>query len=448
MNLFFTAASVAAIALTLASCGGDGGAGTASSTPTVTALEASRYTGNYVGGCFAVDNSTNYETGAQLYAKSLISIETPSGPKANLSFRFDFFDNSTCSGEALGVLVNTNPANEFRLTAQADVAGRVAHKLQLVFGVSSASFLSGPSADTVIYGTSLRLKLPRILFQAFTVNDYWSVVNNDLYEGTFTYGTDGYPVSVSTVPDANKVSVAPPIPAAPCAAAAVSWAVGGATCTSNLTPRASLTSQLAVNNSLNATGVANYSCANGTWSAPTSTSCNGVFVPPTVVTCPAVVHTWTVGGQTCWGDVPALNAPSWQAVINQVPANMGTALRSCLPNGTWTDTDPNFAGSCTVRPPPPPPITDPLLLAEARNCMICHTVTGAGFSLPGSTLSFPSFQQIANFYRASPPSVTVLAARVKAGSVGVFGAAPMPANSQVTDGELAILIPWILGQPQ
>ena len=444
MKLFFTAAGVAAIALTLASCGGDGGA---SSTPTVTALEASRYTGNYVGGCFAVTDSTNYETGAQLYAKSMISVETPSGSKAGLSFRFDFFDNSTCSGEALGLLVNTNPANEFRLTAQADVAGQVAHKLQLVFGASSASFLSGPSADTVIYGTSLRLKLPRILFQAFTVNDYWSLVNNDLYEGTFTYGTDGYPVSVSTVPDANKVSVAPPIPAAPCAAAAVSWNVGGATCTSNLTPRASQTSALAVNNSLNATGSANYSCANGTWSAPTNTTCNGVYVPPTVVTCPAVVHTWTVGGQTCWGNVPALNAPNWQAVVNQVPANMGAAYRSCLPDGTWTDTLPNSA-TCTVRPPPPPPITDPLLLAEARNCLACHTVTGAGFSLPGSTLSFPSFQQIANFYRASPPSVTVLAARVKSGSAGVFGTTPMSANPQVSDGELAILIPWILAQPQ
>ena len=63
MKLFFTAAGVAAIALTLASCGGDG---SASSTPTVTALEASRYTGNYIGGCFAVTDSTNYETGPAL----------------------------------------------------------------------------------------------------------------------------------------------------------------------------------------------------------------------------------------------------------------------------------------------------------------------------------------------------------------------------------------------
>uniref|UniRef100_UPI0035A1263A c-type cytochrome n=1 Tax=Ramlibacter montanisoli TaxID=2732512 RepID=UPI0035A1263A len=70
---------------------------------------------------------------------------------------------------------------------------------------------------------------------------------------------------------------------------------------------------------------------------------------------------------------------------------------------------------------------------------MCHSARGAASSVNGV-----SFQVIADRYRTSPAAAGVLESRVKLGSVGTFGSVPMPANPQITDAELAIVIPWIL----
>ncbi|EGI78095.1 cytochrome c class I [Hylemonella gracilis ATCC 19624] len=111
---------------------------------------------------------------------------------------------------------------------------------------------------------------------------------------------------------------------------------------------------------------------------------------------------------------------------------------SCQNSGNWI---PVVAGLCNT---PPPPITDPVQLAQAKNCIACHAVTGTGYSA-----SLPSFERIADRYRNNPPAAGVLESRVKSGSnSGFYGSFPMPANPQASDSDLAILIPWILSQPQ
>lgn len=449
MKTITAIAGAIGITLLLVACGGGGGGSGEAGGSTTNALRASTYSGDFLSPCFAISNATNYETGTPLYATSLLSVGSSNGAVAPVDFRFDFYDNASCAGEALGVLRNRNPDSVLTLVSAVNANGRTAHKLRMDFGMAvNATYLSGPTSDTVIYGTAIRLKLPRIYFQAFSVTDLWALDNNNLYEGSYESGADGFPLRLSTTPDAVKLASAPPLPAAPCAAQAVTWNSGSNICLSSLTPSASLAVQQAVNTSISSKGAASFTCSNGTWSAPANASCTSVYVPPVIVGCPAQTYAWTANGLSCSGQVPARTAPDFVPVQNTLPSTTGYALRSCQPDGTWTDLYSTFTGSCDVAPPPPAPITDPLLLAQAKNCLLCHAVSGSPYSLPNGSNAMPTFQQIANFYRASPPAAGVLENRVKSGSSGVFGALPMPASSQVSDADLAILIPWILAQPQ
>jgi cytochrome c len=62
-------------------------------------------------------------------------------------------------------------------------------------------------------------------------------------------------------------------------------------------------------------------------------------------------------------------------------------------------------------------------LAKKYNCLACHS---ADKKLVG-----PSYQEVA--------------AKVKAGGVGVWGQVPMPPNPTVPDADLKALVTWILG---
>lgn len=433
----------------LMSCSGGGGDSTSSQTPSAVALNANTFTGHFVSPCFATVSATNLETGAPLYAKLLFSVGAGSGPTAPIEFRLDFFDTTSCTGEAIGILRNTNPSNTLTILSEVNSNGRLASKLRMAFGTANVGFLAGPTADTVTYGTALRLSLPRGLFEAFYINDLWFLDGNNLYEGSSQSGADGFPLSLSASPTSTKLTSAPPLPAAPCASTPVTWYVtGGLGCTANPTPSASNLTQALTNQSFGRAGLALSTCTNGTWSTPDSTAstCTLVGPPALVPVCAAQTITWSEGLQTCSGTTPpAYGIGTNELAANTVPANTGYQFMTCTAGGSWA---PVFPGTCAIRPPPPPPITDPLQLAQARNCLACHAVTGKGLGLPGAQYSFPSFQEIANFYRLSPPVQSVLANRIKAGSVGVFGTTPMPANPQASDDDLAILIPWILAQPQ
>jgi len=73
-------------------------------------------------------------------------------------------------------------------------------------------------------------------------------------------------------------------------------------------------------------------------------------------------------------------------------------------------------------------------LATKNGCMACHAVD--------KKLVGPSFQDIAKKYKAG--DADKLAAKVKSGGSGVWGAIPMPPNAGIKDADIATLVKWIL----
>ena len=75
-------------------------------------------------------------------------------------------------------------------------------------------------------------------------------------------------------------------------------------------------------------------------------------------------------------------------------------------------------------------------LATAKNCMSCHKVD--------KKLVGPSYKEVAAKYAGQAGAVDKLAAKIMKGGSGVFGAVPMPANTQVNDAEAKKLAAWVL----
>lgn len=433
----------------LCACGGGGdssSSSTSSSTDSAVALRASVYAGNFVGHCFPLANASNYETGAAVFLKTALSVGASDSASAPVVLRLDFFDDVSCGGQPIGTLANTNSSNALTLISATSIDSRPAHRVTLRFGNASAIYQSGPSADTVIYGTALRLKLPRMLFTGFLSRDLWSLDKNDLYEGNYTYDADGFPTGLLERPMDTKVATLPSVPEAPCAAETVNWRASGNSCVGSTTPSASQRSQQLISTPATGTvGGATFTCSDGNWSAPSNATCN--WDSPVFPTCPVQTITWSSGSNTCSGETPVTIAGVGNvvSVANTIPGNSGSNLMSCQADGSWAVWA-NTVGGCWVTPPP---ITDPLQLAQSKNCLACHSVSNPGYSsFFGPTgYTFPSFQTIANYYRASPPVAGVLENKIKFGSIDVFGPVPMGSNSQVSDDDLAILVPWILSQP-
>ena len=74
-------------------------------------------------------------------------------------------------------------------------------------------------------------------------------------------------------------------------------------------------------------------------------------------------------------------------------------------------------------------------LAKAKNCLACHA---ADTKLVG-----PSYKEVAAKYAGQKDAADKLAAKIKAGGVGVWGQVPMPPN-QVSDAEAKTLATWVL----
>lgn len=77
-------------------------------------------------------------------------------------------------------------------------------------------------------------------------------------------------------------------------------------------------------------------------------------------------------------------------------------------------------------------------LAKAKNCMACHAVA--------NKLVGPAFKDIAAKYAGQKDAEAKLAAKVIKGGSGVWGAIPMPANTQVSEAEANTLVKWVLSQ--
>ena len=76
-------------------------------------------------------------------------------------------------------------------------------------------------------------------------------------------------------------------------------------------------------------------------------------------------------------------------------------------------------------------------LAKAKNCMACHGID--------NKIVGPAYKDVAKKYAGQKDAEDKLTTNVLKGG-GVWGAIPMPANSQVTEAEARQLVKWVLSQ--
>ena len=75
-------------------------------------------------------------------------------------------------------------------------------------------------------------------------------------------------------------------------------------------------------------------------------------------------------------------------------------------------------------------------LAKAKNCMACHALD--------TKLVGPSYKDVAAKYAGQKDAAAKLADKIIKGGSGVWGAIPMPANTQVNEAEAKKLAAWVL----
>ena len=77
-------------------------------------------------------------------------------------------------------------------------------------------------------------------------------------------------------------------------------------------------------------------------------------------------------------------------------------------------------------------------LAKAKNCLACHAVS--------TKVVGPAYKDVAAKYAGQKGIEDKLVAKVMKGGSGVWGAVPMPANTQVSEAEAKTLVKWVLSQ--
>jgi len=76
--------------------------------------------------------------------------------------------------------------------------------------------------------------------------------------------------------------------------------------------------------------------------------------------------------------------------------------------------------------------------AKANGCMACHALD--------KKVVGPSFKSIASKYKGDANAADKLAKEVRAGSKGVWGPVPMPAQAKISDADLKKVLAWALAQ--
>ena len=77
-------------------------------------------------------------------------------------------------------------------------------------------------------------------------------------------------------------------------------------------------------------------------------------------------------------------------------------------------------------------------LAKANNCFACHSLD--------KKIIGPSFRDIAKKYAGQPGAENKMADKIRRGSVGVWGSAPMQPMPDISDADLKSLAKWLLAQ--
>lgn len=79
-------------------------------------------------------------------------------------------------------------------------------------------------------------------------------------------------------------------------------------------------------------------------------------------------------------------------------------------------------------------------LAQANNCVACHRVDES----EGRKRLGPDFEVVSKRYQGNAAVIPHLAARIRSGSRGVWGAVPMPAQSHLAQEDAEQLAAWVL----
>ena len=75
-------------------------------------------------------------------------------------------------------------------------------------------------------------------------------------------------------------------------------------------------------------------------------------------------------------------------------------------------------------------------LATKNNCMACHSVD--------KKLVGPAFKDVAKKYAGQKDAEAMLITKVIKSGSGIWGAIPIPANSQLKEADAKTLVTWIL----
>lgn len=75
-------------------------------------------------------------------------------------------------------------------------------------------------------------------------------------------------------------------------------------------------------------------------------------------------------------------------------------------------------------------------LATKSACLACHAVD--------KKLVGPAYKEVAAKHKGQADAVAVVAARIKSGGSGLYGAVPMPPQPALKDDELKLLAEWVL----
>lgn len=75
-------------------------------------------------------------------------------------------------------------------------------------------------------------------------------------------------------------------------------------------------------------------------------------------------------------------------------------------------------------------------LAKKHNCTACHQTDKKSVG--------PSYKDVAAKYKGQADATAKLAAKVKNGGSGVWGAVPMPPSAAVPDADIDKLVKWVL----
>ncbi len=82
--------------------------------------------------------------------------------------------------------------------------------------------------------------------------------------------------------------------------------------------------------------------------------------------------------------------------------------------------------------------SDGLSLAKKNNCLMCHGVS--------NKIVGPGFSEVSAKYKSDSSAEARLIEKVKKGGSGIWGSNSMPAQTQLSDEDLKVLINWILNE--